>query len=118
MQTSLPLFSLNAAFAWPVPLQILNLPCKAYDAPTLEAQALYLLNKYQLDAAPQDIELKQLPKLPLHTFGRLDGLRCTAELESSGLDEKLIAPCLIRKGCEGMAIRFPRCSSQRPARPR
>lgn len=44
MQASLPLVSLNAAFAWPVPMQILSLPYKAYDAPTLETQALYLLN--------------------------------------------------------------------------
>lgn len=118
MQTGLASLSPKTSLAWPVPSQILNLPCKAYDAPTLEAQALYLLNKHLLDAAPQDIEIKQLPKPSVHTFGSLEGLRCTAERESSDLDEKLITPYLIRKGYEGMAIKLPRHSSQRPAQPR
>lgn len=116
MQIGLPNVPLNAASAWPVPLQILNLPCKAYDAPTLEAQALYLLNKHHLDAAPQGIKMKRLSKLSVNTFGSLEGLCYTAEPEGSDLDEKLIAPYLIRNGCEGISIKFPRCSSQRPAR--
>lgn len=118
MQPGLPIVPLNAALAWPVPLQILNLPCKAYDAPTLEAQALYLLSKHHLDAAPQDIEMKQLPKLPIQKSGSHEGLCYTAELEGSDLDEKLIAPYLIQNGCEGIPIKFPRYSSQRPARSR
>lgn len=96
-----PLVSLNAALAWPVPVQILSLPHKAYDAPTLETQALHLLNKYHFQRASQDVGLKQSSKPSTHIFGNLEGLRYAAKPESSDLDEKLIAPYLLREGCEG-----------------
>lgn len=103
MQTGLPLVSLNAAVAWPEPVQILSLPYKVYNAPVLEAQALYTLNKYHSAAAPQDIGLNQLP---VHTFGSLEGLSYMTERESSDFDEKLIAPYLLREGCEGMPMKI------------
>lgn len=101
MQASLPLVTLNAAFAWPVPMQILSLPYKAYDAPTLENQALHLLNKYHFERASQNVKFNQPAKPPTHIFGSLEGLRYTAKPESSNLDEKLITPYLLREGCEG-----------------
>lgn len=101
MQASLPLVSLNEAFAWPVPMQILSLPYKAYDAPTLENQALHLLNKYHFGKPSQNGELKQPARPPTHMFGSLEGLRYTAKPETSNLVEKLIAPYLLREGCEG-----------------
>lgn len=101
MQASPPLVSLNAAFAWPVPVQILSLPCKAYDAPTLETQALHLLDKYHSESASQDVGLQQPAKPQTHMFGSLEGLHYTAKPGGSNLDEKLIAPYLLREGCEG-----------------
>ena len=89
-------------------MQILSLPYKAYDAPMLEAQALHLLNRYRFGEIPQDIGLRHPPKTPIHMFGSLEGLRYTANLESPGIDEKLIAPYLLREGCEGMTIENPK----------
>lgn len=37
MQSGLHVVSLDAAVAWPEPVQILSLPYKAYNAPILEA---------------------------------------------------------------------------------
>lgn len=108
MQTGLPPGSLNAAFTWPVPLQILSLPHKAYNAPVLEAQALHLLNRQHFVGVPQDLEMKQPGENSTHTFGSLEGLRHTGEPKTSALDERLIAPYLLRDGYEGMSVEVSR----------
>lgn len=108
MHTGLPRGLLNVAFTWPVPLQILSLPHKAYNAPVSEAQAFHLLNRHHYGGAPQDPEMQEPGRTSTHTFGNLEGLHYAGEPKTSALDERLIAPYLLEEGCEGMRIEISR----------